>query len=119
MSQMATISANCGIGLLEQHAALAARADEADAHGAAAHRALDGGGGRERGHGGRAREHAHEVAASELLLLRGEVHRVASATGAACARAPRSRSSPAMRSVRNASTTATAAASIRFLLTSR
>ncbi len=108
-----------GIGRAEEHPALAAQADVADAHGPAAHGALDRsrrGQGRHRRGGGHGLQ---EVAAAQLLLLRSEIHDAKASV--VCRTGPRlrKRSRPAIRPVRKLRTTSTAAASIRFLFTIR
>src|SRR5438445_1619272 len=109
-----------GVRLLEQHPPLAAHADEAHPHRPSLDRALHGRAGSEGGERRRAREGLEEVAAAELLLLRGQVHEAASwAVATRAGGSWRRRSRPAIRPVRKTRRTSTAPASIRFLLTNR
>ncbi len=104
----------------EEGASFDAEADVAEAHGSSPNGALEG---HSRSQGRQRRDTGHglqEIAAPELLLLRGQVHSAGSFSAEVGRGLRRShRSSPAMRPVRKARSTATAAASTRFLSTNR
>src|SRR5262249_30170006 len=107
------------IGLLEEHPALAADADEADPHGSALHGPPHRGARAQGGGARRPREGLEEVAPAQLLLLGGQVHEVAPWARTLAAPSRRKRSRPAIRPVRKWSRTSPAPASIRFLFTNR